>query len=459
MKKPIIALIIMIIAAAGSVIGFLAVKNKNDDKKKQEKEKLADNELFSFDPYSPTKVVFSKGSETYTVELNNDVWELDTKEFSIDQTYIQLVCTYMSNLTADKSYGEISSDKLSMYGLDDPDKIELTEPSGTHTLYVGSVSPTGESYYVTADGKNNVYTIDAQHGSVMKLDRLLLKNKKIVPYGLSDIKSIVTYDESGEKTCELTYDPESMSWSLPEEYSNLTLDQTKVTAELNVLVRLEAEDMLDEKLEDLKKYGFDKPYGKAVLTGLDGSEHEFLVSTNSDDPTYCFVLVDGEQVELYYKSDLSITQNKPITYIAKNYIAAQMSEVTSFKLDFNGNSDSCTIDLENQKCTFNGKEVSLSNSEPYAALNNLFNSFSVLKLEGTDAKASPKLESPALSAEFTLSEGGTVKIDLVRNEKDSKSYYVFRDGKYIGAYVDETMLKGRNSLSDFYIKFTKLAGI
>ncbi|MCR5600542.1 MAG: DUF4340 domain-containing protein [Ruminococcus sp.] len=459
MKKPIIALIIMLIAAAGSVIGFLAVKNKNDNKKQQEKEKLADNKLFSFDPYSPTKVVFSKGSETYTVELNNDVWELDTKEFSIDQTYIQLVCTYMSNLTADKSYGEITNDKLSMYGLDDPDKIELTEPSGTHTLYVGNVSPTGESYYITADGKNNVYTIDAQHGSVMKLDRLLLKNKKIVPYGLADIKSITTYDNSGEKTCELTYDPESMSWSLPDEYSNLTLDQTKVTSELNALVRLEAEDMLDEKLDDLKKYGFDKPYGKAVLTGLDGSEHEFLVSTNNDDPTYCFALVDGEQVELYYKSDLSITQNKPITYIAKNYIAAQMSDATGFKLDFNGNSDSCTMDIDNNKCTFNGKEISLKNSEAYVALNNLFNSFSVLKLEGTDTKVSPKLESPALSAEFTLSDGGTVKIDLVQTEKDSKSYYVFRDGKYTGAYVDETMLKGRNSLSDFYIKFTKLAGI
>ena len=62
-----------------------------------------------------------------------------------------------------------------------------------------------------------------------------------------------------------------------------------------------------------------------------------------------------------------------------------------------------------------------------------------------------------MSAEFTLSDGEKVKIDLVQG--DDEKYYAFRDGKYIGAYVDETMLKGRNSLSDFYIKFTKLAGL
>ena len=457
MKKPIIAIIILLIAAIGSVAGFMAVKNSKDKKDEQVKEQKADQVLFNFDPYSSTKVVFTKGSESYTVEKNNDIWELDNKEFSIDQTYLQLICTSMSNLTAENSYGEISSDKLEMYGLNDPDIVEITEPSGTHTLYIGNISPTGDYYYVTVDGKSNVYAVDAQDGSIFKLDRLLLKNKNIIPYKLDEIKSIKTYDESGELKCEITYDPDTMEWSMPEEYSSLTLDQTKVTAELNNLVRLEAEEMLDEKLDDLKKYGFDKPYGKAVITGLDGSEHEFLVSTNEDDPTYCFVLVDGEQVELYYKGDLALTQYQPLTYLVDNYIAAQMTGTSSFTLSYNGNNDSCSFDLENMTCTYNGKELDFKNTEVYVAFNNFFNSFSILKLTGTDVEAEPKLESPAMSAEFTLSDGGKVKIDLVQGEDEK--YYAFRDGKYIGAYVDETMLKGRNSLSDFYIKFTKLAGI
>lgn len=456
MKKAIIALIVLLIAAAGSIAGFFAVKNSKDKEKKQEQEQLEDNVLFSFDPYSATKVVFSKGDETYTVNLNNDVWELDNKEFSVDQTYIQLICTYMSNLTAEKSYGRINDEKLEMYGLKNADKVEVTSPNGTYTVYVGDISPTGDYYYVTADGKDNVYTIDSQHGSVLKLDRLLIKDKNIIPYGLDDIKSFTTYDKDGN-ACELTYAPESQTWSLPKEYSALTLDQTKVTSELNMLVRLEAEDMLDEKLDDLKKYGFDKPYGKAVVKGLDGTEHEFLVSTKDDDPTFCFVLVDGQQVELYYKEDLSITQNTPLTYISKNYIASQMTSAEGFRLNFNGNSDSCTFSIEDRKCTYNGTELDLKNSELYVAFNNFFNAFTVMQLSGTDIENVPELDSPAMTAEIDLKDGSTVKIDLVKGENEK--YYLFRDGKYTGAYVDETMIKGRNSLSDFYIKFTKIAGI
>jgi hypothetical protein len=74
-----------------------------------------------------------------------------------------------------------------------------------------------------------------------------------------------------------------------------------------------------------------------------------------------------------------------------------------------------------------------------------------------DTEAKPELKDPELSTELTLKEGGSIKIDLVKGE--GTEYYVFRDGKYIGAYVDESMLTGRNAVSEFYTKFIKLAGI
>ena len=187
MKKPIIALIILLIIAGGSVGALMAVKNKQNKEKQHKAADVADNKLFSFDPYSVTKIVFSKGDEVYTAEKNDDLWKLDNEEFKLDQTYYQLICSYLSDLTADTKYGEVTDDKLKMYGLDAPDKIEVTEPSGTHTIYIGNESPTGEYYYVTVDGKNNVYAIDAERGSALKLDRLLLKDKMIVPYSLYDI--------------------------------------------------------------------------------------------------------------------------------------------------------------------------------------------------------------------------------------------------------------------------------
>ncbi len=456
MKKIFIGLIALIFLSGASIGFYLAAKHNKDKEKEQTKLELADNVLFSFDPYSPTKIVFSKGNEVYTAEKTDDAWTLSTDEFKLDQTYFQLICTYLSDLKAETNYGSVTDEKLAMYGLDDPDKVEITVPSGTHTIYVGGESPTGDYYYVTVDGKNNVYAIDSQQGSVLKLDRLLLKNKMIVPYSLYDIKQVTTYKD-GKVLCDLTFDTDAQTWSLPKEYSELELDQTAVTAALNDLVRLEAEEMLDEKLDDLSKYGFDKPYGDIVVKGIDGSEHHILLSANEDDPTYCFALIDDEQVELYYKADLTLSQALPYNYIVHNYVSANSYNVSSFKFSYIGNNDTCEVDIENMKCKYNGKDVDFDSTENYVAFNNFFNSFAILKFTGTDTDAKPELKDPVMTAEYGFKDGKTLKIDLVKGGE--KNYYVFRDGKYIGAYVDESMLTGRDSLSEFYIKFKKLAGI
>ena len=456
MKKPIIALIALVIAAGGSVGAFLAVKNSKDKEKQHKQEEIADNVLFSFDPYSPTKLSFSNGSETYVCEHSDDVWKLTSGEFTVDQTYCQLICTYTSNLTAAENYGEITEEKLAMYGLDSPDTVEITEPNGTHTLHIGDQSPTGDYYYVTVDGKDNVYAVEAMRGSVLKLDRLLIKNKELLPFTLYDLKEVTTYKD-GEILCDLTYDENSQTWSLPEEYSSLELDQTQVTAEFNNIVRLEAEEMMDEKLDDLSKYGFDKPYGEAVIKGLDGTERKLLISVDENAPEYCYVLVDGEQVEKYYTQDMHFTQLLPYDYISQSLTVAKNYNTKSFSLKYGDIDLKGELDMDNNKCVINEKTVDLNTNENYVSFDNFFNSMSILKFKGTDVKAKPELKDPAFTAEFSLTEGGTEKIDLVKGEETN--YYVFRNGKYIGAYVDASMLTGRNSLSEFYIKFSNITGL
>ena len=456
MNKKILAFTVLLLMAAASVGMMLFFKGRVKQDQQKQQEQLSDNVLFSFDPYSPTKLVFSKGDESYTCLNENEKWVLESGEFPVDQTYCQLICTYCSNLTAAENYGEITDEKLKMYGLDAPDKVEITEPNGTHTICVGNESPTGDYYYATVEGKKNVYAIEVMRGSVLKLDRLLIKNKELVPYTLYDLKEVTTYRD-GKILCDLTYDKESDRWSLPDEYSQVSLDQTKVTAEFNNIVRLEAEEMMDEKLSDLSKYGFDKPYGEAVLKALDGTERHLRVSEKPSDDRYCYVLIDGEQVEEYYKSDLGFTQLLPYDYIVQNETVEVYNNISGFSFDFRGSKDTCEMDIEEMDCTYNGKKVDINATELYLALNNFYNSFSILKYTGMDTDAAPELKDPDLSVDFRLKDGGSIKIDLVKG--DGTSYYVFRDGKYTGAYVDESMLTGRNSLSEFYLKFKMLAGI
>lgn len=456
MNKKILAIIVLLLLAATSIGTMFFFKGKEKQKEEKHQEQINDNKLFSFDPYSPTKLVFSKGDESYTCVSDGENWTLESGEFPVDQTYCQLICTYCSDLTAVENYGEITDEKLQMYGLDTPDKVEIIEPKGTHTICIGKESPTAEYYYVTVDGKKNVYAVEALRGSVLKLDRLLIKNKELIPYTLYDLKEVTTYKD-GKILCELKYDKVSDTWSLPDEYSQVTLDQTQVTAEFNNIVRIEAEEMMDENLEDLTKYGFDKPSGEAVIKTQDGGERHLLVSDDPADNKYCYVLVDDTQVEKYYKADLEFTHLLPYDYIVQNETVEIYNNISGFNFDFQGNSDVCKMDIEKMECTYNGKKVDINATELYLALNNFYASFSVLKYSGMDTEVSPKLEAPELSVKFNLKEGGSIKIDLVKG--DGTIYYVFRDGKYIGAYVDETMLTGRNSISDFYLKFKKLSGL
>ena len=322
MKKAIIALIVLVLAAGASIGAFLAVKGKDDKKKQQASKALAENELFRFDAHSATKIVFSKGSESYTAEKNEeDVWTLSGNEFDLDQDYCNLICTYLSDLTADTNYGEITDEKLDMYGLNDTDTIEVIEPGGSHTIHIGDPAPMSDYYYVTVDGRPNVYAIEYMRGSVLKLDRLLLKDKMLLPYTLYDLKEVII-KKDGKDVLDLIYDPDTQDWSLPDEYSELQSDPTAITAKLNSLVRLESSEMLDEKLDDLSKYGLDKPFAEMTVKALDGTERNISFSLNDDYPNYCIALIEGEQVELYNKGDLNILNALPYDFIIQDYRTA-----------------------------------------------------------------------------------------------------------------------------------------
>ena len=456
MKKAIIALIALLIAAGGSVGAYLAVKNSKEKETAQSKIALAENDLFRFDSDSPTQIIFSKGSESYTADYDGETWTLEDGEFDLDQTFCQLICTYLCDLTATTNYGEITDEKLEMYGLNDADTIQLTTPDGVHTLCIGDLSPTGDVYYVTADDRGKIFGIDSTKASVLKLDRLLLKNKSLLSYTLYDLKEVIV-EKDGVTTCDLVLDEDSQLWSFTDKYASLPIDVTAVTSKLNSLVRLEADEMLDEKLDNPEKYGFDKPYAEVTVKALDNTQEHFSIAYNEDEPTYCLVLMDDGQVQRYYKSSLSIADSTPYDFMVKSFSAAYFSNTESFSLKYNDIDDKFSFDFDNMVCKVNGKEVSLESAEVYSALNNLFNSAAIFEYAGIDVDAEPELKDPVFSSEINDTDNGSVKLDLVK--RDDKTCYFFIDGKYTGTYVDESKLKGRNSLGEFYVKFTKLAGL
>lgn len=460
MKKVIISVVALLIVAGGSFGAFLAVKNKSDKETKQQASELADNVLFSFDDESIKEINFECSDGQYKAVVNDEGdWKLESGEFALDQTYIDALLTLVSDFTAETNYGEADSSKKSMYGLENPSEtITLSDGTNNYKIYVGNISPTNDYYYIMVEGKDKVYTVDSVHGSVLKASRLMIKSKELIPYKNNEIKQI-TVKKDGKTVYDLTFDTESSTWSLPKEYSNLPFDQTAVTSMLTTVTRLEAQQLLEENLDDLSKYGFDKPVAEVTVKGIDGTEQNILVSDKTDEnKTYSYALIeDTNQVQMYYFSDLDFVDNKPIDFLPDSTTVATMYDVTGFDLTFGDINDSFTMDIANNILKVNGKEADIKNSENSTAFQNFYNALSILIFTETDVDASPDNSELLLSAVFHVNDGTDIKIDLVDAGNDK--CYVFKDDVYTGGLIDMSRITGKTSVRSFYDTFFEIAGI
>lgn len=456
MKRKIIALAVMLAAAGGSVGAYLAVKDKKDNEAKQYQEQLADLDLFSFDAEGINKIQFISSEGEYTAELIDSQWQLTSgDDFPLDQDYINLLVTYASTLTAETSYSGNKED----YGLDDANAstVILSGSGQSYTLHIGNVSPTNEYYYVSVGDKPQIYAVSSLYGSNFSTERLMIKNKDLVPYDDLEISEIIV-KKKGEIVYDLTYDSETYSWSLPEEYSDLPFDNTAVTSMINVITRLQAEQMLDENLEDLSKYGFDEPYAEAIIKGFDGSERKITVGNATNGGTYTNVLIgDDNQVEAYFTGDLDFIEKTPFDFLPDSIYNPTMYDINGFDLTFDDKEYNVTIDMDESKGTVNGTEFDMNVTDVSTAFQNFYTSFSTIIASGLDMKAEPSLDKPLLTVVYHCTDGTDFTYQLTSGEDEN--CYIFNDGKYIGLLLSSERITGKNSVKSFLEKFISAANL
>lgn len=459
MKKVIIAMVALLVVAGGSFGAFLAVKNKSDNETKKQVSELADNVLFNFDSDSITEINFDCPDGQYKAVHENDEWKLDNGEFTVDQTYITTLLTLVSDFTAETNFGEADDSKKAMYGLENPSEtITLTDGTENYKIYVGNITPTNDYYYIMVDGKDKVYTVDSIHGSVLKASRMMLKAKDLIPYDNNEIKQIVL-KKDGKIIYDLTFDSENSQWSLSDEYSNLPFDQTAVTSMLTSLTRLEAQQMLEENLEDLSKYGFDKPSAEVTVKGLDGTEKSFLISGKQDENrTYTYLLQkDTNQVQTYYISDLNFTNYTPVHFMPDSFTVAGMYDVTGFEFTYGEIQDSFKMNMTDRTLEVNGKEIDIQKAETSTTFQNFYNSLSVLIFKDTDIESTPDNSEPLITVVYHINDGTDLKVDFV--DAGDNQCYIFKNDVYTGGIIDMSRITGKNSVRSFYEAFCEYAGI
>lgn len=459
MKKMLIAVIILVILSAGSLTAFFIFKNRQDKKSAEKAEQAADYELFSFDSDLINKVSFSCPDGNYTAELSDGEWVLaDSDEFTLNPSYVQNVCTYMSTLTAETDFGEADDEKKAMYGLDEPIVITATDGTSEYTVYVGDPSPTGDVYYVMTDGKSKVYAIDTLYGSVLKTSRLMMKDKHIVPYDDNEIERIQVLKD-GETVYDLSHNSEDDTWSLSDEYSLLAIDKTEVTSMINIMTRIEVINFYDENLGDYSKYGFDQPVAELIVTGSDGKTYKRLFSYfGKDSSTYSYVLFEESgQVATYYKGDVDFIEDIPLEFLVKEICFVNSSDITGFDFTYSGRTDVFSLNNDDGTVMANGVSVSDAGSEAVTAYSNFFTALTGIEIESTDVSVSPEKSEPLLCAVYHFSDGTDKTLELC-DTGDGESFYAFINGSYSGAIVSTDDITGKNSVSQFYDELTGLIG-
>lgn len=464
MKKIIIAAAVLTVLAGISIGAFVAVKSKSDKETQKKIETLADNVLFNIDSDTINKVdIIYSDNSNYTAELTDEEWVMTASStgdnFTLNQTTIQQICTFISELTAETNYGEATDENKAKYGLDEPYKVTVSDGESSYTLYIGGKSPTGDYYYAYTDTKNNIYAIAAADAESILTTRLSLKDNKFVPYEDNEIIGL-TLKRDGEIVYELTYNLETNFWELPEEYSLLTVNQTRPENIITTITRLTAVEMFDESPDDFTKYGFDNPIAEFIVKASDGTEKTFFMSKygkNTDTYTHVY-LNDSKQVETFYTGDLKFINYNVFDLIMQTIENANMHTVSEFEINCDELSDKFTIDHDNGIAECRGSEIDLNNAELKSFFENFYNIFSYIVITDIDIKSEPELTEPVFSAKYTKTDGTETSIDLV-STGDRNNCFVFADGVYTGTITDSSFISGTNSLLAAYEILCRQAGV
>lgn len=454
MKKTLILIASLVVLAAASLTAFFIVKDKQEKIAEEESSKLADYALFSFDSNSIKKVSIETEGSEYIAEIDeSSEWNMtSTDDFEANSQYFQNVCTYLSDLTAEKDYGEADDEKKALYGLENPIKITASDGTKDYTIYIGDPSPTGDVYYVMTGDKSKIYAIDTLYGSVLKTSRTMMKDPMMLPFGDREIANIQLIRD-GKTAYDLNYDSESGLWKLPDEYSKLTTDVTKITSMINIMTRIEAQNFFEENLEDLSKYGFDKPTAELIVTGLNGVTRKYLFSLyGNETDTYIHVYFEETgQVATYFTGDCNFINYGYDRFISPMICNISLNGITGLDFTFEGRNDSFEVDTETDTVKMNGKPLSEFAANTTNSFSVFYSSLSALEISGLDIENTPELSDPILKAVFHFADEPDKTVELV--ERDDSSCYVFIDGTYTGAYIENEKFNGKNTLDFFYDSF------
>jgi len=288
----------------------------------------AQTQIVKMDQDKLVKVVLSRSTGNLVLEKSGKDWKLDYPyPINLSTSSIEGVASTIADLTAQQVIEENPTD-LAQFGLKPP-RVTVTASQSdgvTKTLYLGDKTPSGDSYYLQAQGDPKVYTVGAYVGNQFAYTVADFRDRALTPAINGDEVTYMRVKERGGQVIELkekTADEQkSIALGLgkflmtqPYPYP-LGTDSDKADAFVKAPTSVQITDFVDDNPKSLAPYGLDHPWGE--LTVRDKANTLGLqFGADKDKDHYYFKIVGQPGVYTVDKSSVSFMDQKAFDLVDK----------------------------------------------------------------------------------------------------------------------------------------------
>ncbi len=451
MRIMVVGLIGLLLLATG---GYLLADFIIGQKEQAAYEETASLVLFSFDSDTIDKVTIDSEEGHFLIEQGADTWLLTETDyphdFILNTSYISTVCSYMSELTAEKKFDTKDQD-LAAYGLDTPSILTCYAGSTAYTLEIGQPSATQEYFYVKKPDDDTIYGISFEYGALLSGDTSYLKSTYLLSFSETTV-SEVTLERDGETAFDFIL--ENGQWQMLAPLPEASINSAQVKSFLTSLVRFELDSfiMIADDSTDLSKFGLDNPRFTLNITQTDGTETTIHFADYSEqDGSVYLIYEDSRQIATLSTSIASFLHTEASELLNEDILPVTMDQVTAVDATADDIAFHMDIDYANAQYSFDGTDITALGDDAISLFKSLFDTMANLSFESLDIDADVNTETePTVRFCYTLTDGSQTELSLI--PIDDITYWAMIDGEYTGMIVRRRSVSGNIGVLTFHEK-------
>lgn len=433
---------ILVVVLALLITVFVVAKNKQTTTPDSGTNTGIESILISeIDNDKMTSMTIKSGGATYSFEkrTNGDKKEwavVSPKDLDVNPDRIQDIASTFISLYALKLVDENASD-LAQFGFAKPVEITMNYEGGSKSFELGDLSSTKDSYYFREKDSKKVYTIETYYGANLAITKDSLRSNTLFAVQAEEILGL-SMSRGGSLVFSSGKNADG-DWSLTAPFE-WKADDNAIAPILEAIANTATyESFIEEKAADLDKYGLKNPAYILQFETAKGKT-KLLIGSEKQKGSEVYAMVEGKS-EVFTLDPGSFTfLDKPLIEIADSFAyIANIGDVSKLVVEIDGETTVADIVSDNdgnseEKFTVNGKnatDLKMPNGD------DLFKKYyqAVIGATIADIEIGAK---PVGKSEITFTYSldkapGTMKVEFI--SKDSKYYYVLRNGKYTNVLI------------------------